>query len=135
VESKVAESFKQSCSCRGKRVLIADESSTSRDLLRSILEGCGYEVVEAESGEEALALAAEVAPDAMVVDLQMAEVHRWMADEELWRNPELRCRPVVAMAGAAMEVSAEQMAAAGFAGYLVKPIGPRRLRSCLEGLV
>ena len=119
----------------GKKVLIADDALSSRELLRSILERSGYDVVEAESGEQVLELAQQASPDVIVVDLQLAGMDGWATVAALRGRPELSNRPIVALAGAAMDVTPNQLVNAGFSSYLVKPIGPRRLRECIAGLV
>jgi PAS domain S-box-containing protein len=53
---------------RNRRVLVIDDSTTYRDEIRRALEGAGYDVQEAASGEEGLALAGAVRPDAVIVD-------------------------------------------------------------------
>lgn len=53
---------------RRRRVLVIDDSATFRDELTRALEGAGYEVQEAATGEEGLALAGAVRPDAVIVD-------------------------------------------------------------------
>jgi len=58
-------------SAQPKTVLIVDDQSTARGVLRRMLERAGYRVMEAESGERALALAAADAVDALVLDLKM----------------------------------------------------------------
>ncbi|HEY6100547.1 MAG TPA: response regulator, partial [Anaeromyxobacter sp.] len=53
------------------RILVVDDNHLIRRLLDLILEGAGYVPVEAESGEEALVLAAEAQPDLIIVDEAM----------------------------------------------------------------
>ena len=54
-----------------KKVLVADDKATSRELVRTVLEACGYEVFEAADGQEALEQARTVLPDAIILDLHM----------------------------------------------------------------
>jgi CheY-like chemotaxis protein len=54
-----------------KKILIADDKATSRELLRTVLERQGYEVMEAADGEEALQKALAELPDLILLDLQM----------------------------------------------------------------
>ena len=57
-----------------KKVLVADDKATSRELVRTVLEKCGYEVFEAADGVEALQRAREVRPDLIILDLHMPGV-------------------------------------------------------------
>ncbi|MES2390393.1 MAG: response regulator [Acidobacteriota bacterium] len=135
MESRKLERLNPADGTFTKRILIADDASSSRELLRSILERSGYDVVEAEDGEQVLEMAPKVVPDVIVLDLQMAGMDGWATVAALRSHPELGRKPIVALAGAAMDVTADQMVKAGFSSYLVKPIGPRKLRECIAGLV
>ena len=60
-----------------KRIMIADDAASARDLVRCILGRSGYEIFEAEDGEEALECARRFQPDLIILDLQMPEA-RWV---------------------------------------------------------
>ena len=117
------------------RILIADDTLSSRELLRSILEGSGYEVVEAEDGEEVIERATAFMPHLMILDLQMPKLNGCAAATALRRIPAFRTTPIVALTAALSDVAPEQIAEAGFTSYLVKPIGPARLRQCIASLL
>ncbi len=54
-----------------KKVLVADDKATSRELIRTVLETCGYFITEAGDGIEAVRYAREVKPDLIILDLHM----------------------------------------------------------------
>jgi CheY-like chemotaxis protein len=54
-----------------KKVLIADDIETSRELIRTVLESLGYDVSEARDGIEALQFTRELRPDLIILDLHM----------------------------------------------------------------
>lgn len=58
----------------GKRVLVVDDAPTTRAILRKILTAQGYEVIEAQSGEEAIKLYHEHRPDVVTMDVHMDKV-------------------------------------------------------------
>jgi two-component system, NtrC family, sensor kinase len=76
-----------------RRVLVIDDSPTFRRELRNVLEGAGYEVFEVETGEEGLAAAASIRPDALIVDGILpgidgaTVVRRLKSDAALRRTP------------------------------------------------
>lgn len=80
------------------RVLIADDSRTFRMLLRDVLEADGkIEVVgEAANGAEAIALATELAPDLITMDLRMPGIDGLAATEEIMRRAPT---PIVILTG------------------------------------
>jgi PleD family two-component response regulator len=69
------------------RVLIADDSQSSRALLRAILEGSGYEVFEAENGVQVLERAGGFGPDLLILDLQMPKLDGYAAAKALRKIP------------------------------------------------
>ncbi len=115
-----------------RRVLIADDGASSRDLLRSILESGGYVVGEARDGEQVLAMAGEFAPNVVILDLQTPQLDGYATAAALKRMPSLQRTPIIALTPAITQTAPEQLSRAGFAAYLVKPIGPARLRQCVE---
>jgi CheY-like chemotaxis protein len=117
------------------RVLIADDTLSSRELLRTILERCGYEVSEAEDGEQVLQKALGFAPHMIILDLQMPKLDGYSAAIALRMIPAFKRIPIVALAAALTDVSPEQTSQAGFTQYLVKPISPARLRECVTHLL
>jgi len=118
-----------------KRILIADDTLSSRDLLRSILESSGYEVVEAEDCEQVIGRATAFMPHLVILDLQMPQLDGCAAAAALRKIPAFEKTPIVALAATSLDAIPEQMAQAGFTGYLVKPIGPARLRQCIASLL
>jgi two-component system chemotaxis response regulator CheY len=118
-----------------RRILIADDASSSRELLRVILEGGGYEVMEASDGEQAVSKASEFSPHLVILDLQMPKLDGYSVAIALRKIPAFAGIPIVALAAALPEVSPEQMTEAGFTKCLVKPISPARLRECVTQLL
>jgi two-component system chemotaxis response regulator CheY len=118
-----------------KRILIADDSLSGRELLRSILEGCGYEVVDAEDGRQALERASVFEPHLVILDLQMPKLDGCATAKALRDIPAFAHTPILALTAAQSDSIPDQLANAGFTGYLVKPIGPARLRQCVAGLL
>jgi two-component system chemotaxis response regulator CheY len=107
----------------------------SRELLRTILEGCGYEVLEAEDGEEVLQKAPNFEPHLVILDLQMPKLDGYSAAVALRKFPALARIPIVALAAALPDVFPDQTSEAGFTQCLVKPISPARLRECVSQLL
>jgi len=120
---------------RTARILIADDTTSSRELLRFILEDSGHEVTDVEDGEQAIAEAAGFKPDLVILDLQMPKLDGWATATALRKIPALRKTPMVALTAAWSELMPERIFEVGFTAYLVKPIAPARLRECVERLL
>jgi CheY-like chemotaxis protein len=114
-----------------KRVLIADETESSCELLRSILEASDYVVAEARDGEQVLEMVPMFGPHLVILDLQMPKLDGYATVVALRRIPALRRTPIVALTAAISQTVPEKISEAGFTAYLVKPIGPAKLRECV----
>ncbi len=118
-----------------KRILIADDTVGSRDLLRSILEASSYVVAEAGDGEEVLVKVGPFNPHLVILDLHMPKLDGYATALALRQMQDFADKPIVALAAALTQTAPEQIFEAGFSSYLVKPIGPARLRQCVAGLL
>ena len=118
-----------------KRILIADDAASSRDLLRAILESVCYQVDEATNGEQVLEMVFAFKPDLIILDLQMPKLNGYETAVALRAMPHVALTPIVALTAAATHTWPKRLLDAGFSAYLVKPIGPARLRDCISTLV
>jgi len=118
-----------------KRILIADDKATSRELVRIVLEKDGYAVAEAADGIEALHHAREWKPDLIILDLHMPGLDGFGVIREIRRDEQLAALPVMALTASAMQGDRERALAAGFTGYIAKPIPLKTLRKEVERLL
>lgn len=112
-----------------KKVLVADDKATSRELVRTVLEKAGYELYEAASGADAVRTAKEVKPDLVILDLHMPELDGFAVFEELRREVAFTELPILALTASAMQGDRERALAIGFTGYITKPIRLGDLRN------
>jgi CheY-like chemotaxis protein len=103
-------------------VLIIDDSDANRKLARVVLRADGFETVEAATGAEGIALAIEHVPDVILMDLRLPDMNGAQAARRLDEHERTSRIPVVAMSVMPLEESGEWLEAAGFAGWLAKPI-------------
>jgi len=118
-----------------KKILIADDKATSRELLRTVLERQGYDVLEAADGEEALQKALAELPDLILLDLQMPRRTGYEVLSELRKNPRHAALPIIALTASAMQGDREKALAAGFTAYLAKPVALVHLREEVQRLL
>ena len=118
-----------------KKVLVADDNPTNRELVRTVLERWGYEVVEAADGMEAVEKAAAVRPDLIILDLQMPRMDGFGVIRELRGNDALAGVPVMALTASAMSGDRERAMLSGFTGYITKPIHLSALQQEVERLL
>jgi CheY-like chemotaxis protein len=118
-----------------KRILIVDDKATSRELLRTVLEKQGYAVIEAADGEEALQKTRSHNPDLILLDLQMPIRNGYEVLGELRPDPRYAVLPIIALTASAMQGDREKALAAGFTGYLTKPLALADLRDEIQRLL
>jgi two-component system, cell cycle response regulator DivK len=111
----------------GARVLIVEDNPLNLKLIRDVLEFQGFDVVTARSGEEGVAAASSSPPDLILMDLQLPGIGGHEALQRIHADPRCRRVPVVAVTAFAMKDDIERAEAAGFAGYIAKPISVRAL--------
>lgn len=119
----------------GHRVLVVEDNKLNLKLIRDILVFQGYEVVEAHSGEEGVALARSSAPDLVLMDLQLPGMDGYETLRHLRADPGIGGLPVVAVTAFAMVDDRERALAAGFDGYLAKPLSIRTLPAQLAAIM
>ncbi|MCU1340263.1 MAG: two-component response regulator [Bryobacterales bacterium] len=112
-----------------KRVLVADDKPTGRELVRTVLENSGYEVFEASDGSEAVNQAQQLQPDLIILDIHMPGLDGFGVIEKLRRLEQFAATPIIALTASAMMGDRERAMAAGFTGYITKPIGLSALRA------
>ncbi|HET7647319.1 MAG TPA: response regulator [Gaiellaceae bacterium] len=103
-------------------VLIVDDNERNRRLAREVLRAAGLRTVEAATGGEGIALAAELEPDVILLDLALPDVDGATVAVELRRGSRTMGIPVVAVSARPYAGDRDTLRAAGFAGYLEKPI-------------
>lgn len=118
-----------------KKVLVADDRTTSRELIRTVLEQSGHTVFEASDGTEAVRAAREILPDLIVLDLHMPVLDGFGVLQELRRDQRFASTPIVALTASAMQGDRERAFSAGFTGYIAKPISLGALRKEMEHLL
>ncbi len=107
------------------RVLVVDDASDGRLLARGLLEQAGLRVVEAASGEEAVAIAARQPVDVVLMDVSMPGIGGIEAARRIRARP--GAPPVVALTAHATDAVRQSCQAAGMDGFVTKPITGRRL--------
>lgn len=116
-----------------RRVLLVEDVEDNRKLAGDLLRFGGWDVVEAVSGEEAIALACREDFGLILMDLSLpGTVDGWGATR--WIKQE-RSLPVVALTAHAMAGDSERVMAAGFDGYITKPIDVGSFLAQIEEVV
>lgn len=119
-DSDVTGSELDAVSLEGLRVLVADDGSTNRKLIRVILARAGAEVKTAENGQLAVQMVDEEDFDVILMDMQMPVMDGYTATRRLRENG--YTQPIIALTANAMKGDRQKCMQAGCSGYLSKPI-------------
>ncbi|MGV3619724.1 MAG: response regulator [Archangium sp.] len=118
-----------------RTVLVVDDHDLNRELARARLERRGFRVIEADGGEAGVRIAQEARPSLVLMDLSMPGMDGFAAFKAIRSGDETRRIPVVALTAMAMRRDEEAVHAAGFDGYLTKPLEVSRLDAELARLI
>jgi two-component system, cell cycle response regulator DivK len=123
----------------GPLVLIVDDNEKNRKLARDVLHAAGLRTVEAAGGNEAIALAAKCRPDVVLLDLRLPDMDGTDVARGLRGKAGAGRIPVVALSASPHFGGSDRLLAAGFDGYLQKPIDVRAFpeqvrRFCKRGV-
>jgi CheY-like chemotaxis protein len=111
----------------GERVLVVEDNEKNMKLFRDVLDASGYRTLEATTGGEAVAMASEHTPDLVLMDIQLPDLDGVQALHRLRADPRTAGIPIVALTAQAMQGDRERFLAAGFDGYMSKPVNVRDL--------
>jgi two-component system cell cycle response regulator DivK len=106
----------------GPLVLIVDDSEKNRKLARDVLRDAAFRTIESASAADGIALATEHLPDVILLDLRLPDMDGTDAVRKLADAARTSRIPVVALSSLPLEDGDDWFLAAGFAGYLGKPI-------------
>jgi two-component system cell cycle response regulator DivK len=116
-------------------VLVVDDNDRNRKLALDVLAAAGFRVLGAGRAAEGIALAIEHVPDVILMDLQLPDMNGAEATRTLAADERTGRIPMVAMSATPLEGTDDWLADAGFAGWLEKPIHPRRFPDQVRAFV
>jgi two-component system cell cycle response regulator DivK len=109
------------------RILVVEDTEDNRRIMRDLLTGAGYELVEAIDGRAGWAMAASEHPDLILMDIQLPEMDGYEVTRRIKADPALRHIPVIAVTSYALSGDELKSREAGCDAYIAKPFSPRRL--------
>ena len=117
------------------RVLLVEDNEMNRDMLARRLTRRGYSVSVALEGAQGLEVAAEMAPDLILMDMSLPVVDGWEASRRLKADPALQRIPILALTAHAMSDDRAKAIEAGCDEYDTKPVEFSRLLEKMETLL
>jgi len=116
-----------------KRVLTVDDSKTMLDMLAFTLKGAGYDVLQAENGQEGLdVLAKEGHVDVIISDINMPVMGGITFIKNVRQNPSYNATPVLILTTESSAAKKQEGREAGATGWIVKPFDPQKLLAVVQ---
>jgi two-component system cell cycle response regulator DivK len=110
-----------------KRILVVEDQEDNRQILRDLLANAGFEMIEAEDGEQALVQVAKHHPDLILMDIQLPLMDGYEATRRIKADPSSKAIPIIVVTSYALSGDEEKARAAGCDAYVAKPYSPRAL--------
>jgi two-component system cell cycle response regulator DivK len=115
-----------------RRILVVEDHEDNRRILRDLLSSRGYDLVEAEDGEQALAMAEDRRPALILMDVQIPLLDGYEVTRRLKANPEMSAIPIIVVTSYALSGDESKARAAGCNAYVSKPYSARRLLAKIQ---
>jgi two-component system cell cycle response regulator DivK len=116
-------------------ILVVEDNDKSRKLVRDVLKFKGYEIVEAETGEEGVRLARERRPSLVLMDIRLPGIDGIAALGRLRAEVATQGIPVMAMTASVMAGDRQKVLDAGFDAFQSKPINVKDFLATVEQIL
>ena len=110
-----------------KLILVVEDQEDNRRIMRDLLTSVGYEVIEAVTGEDGVAMADSQRPDLILMDIQLPGLDGYEATRQIKANPDLEHIPIIVVTSYALSGDDVKAFEAGCNAYVSKPFSPREL--------
>jgi len=116
-------------------ILIVDDEAMTRNLLRLMLERDGFEIVEAEDGEQAIEMIQAQRPDVVIMDVMMPNMDGFTACQHLRNQIETANLPIIMLSARTQIEAVRAGLQAGANRYMTKPISKPELVNTISELL
>jgi PAS domain S-box-containing protein len=113
-----------------RRVLVVEDNTDNREMMRILLETSGHDVYEAGDGVNGVERAVQLEPDTVLVDIGLPGIDGYEVARQIRAKLQNRCR-LIALSGYGQQKDRERAVDAGFDTHLLKPVDPARLLEAL----
>lgn len=104
-----------------KTILTVDDSRMMREMLLMVLQGAGFNVVQAEDGADGLEALGRSSPDVIITDINMPKLDGYGFIEGVRRDERYRATPILVLSTESSVEKKNRAREAGATGWIVKP--------------
>jgi len=116
-------------------ILLVEDNDDTRYFMRLELENCGYKVIEAGDGQQAVELAQQEHPDIILMDLSLPGLDGIQATRQIRKEKACKKIPIIAITAHHESTFRQDAAASGFDAYVTKPVDMAFLSELIGGLL
>ena len=117
-----------------RTILHVEDNELNRKMLRHLLRGTTYRLIEAPDGEAGVTIAREQRPDLILMDVQLPKISGIEATRALRADPSTAATPIIAITSFALSGDEQRAGEAGASAYLAKPYSPFALLDMIRKL-
>jgi len=117
-----------------RTILHVEDNELNRKMLRHLLRGTTYRLIEAPDGEAGVTMAREQRPDLILMDVQLPKISGIEATRALRADPSTAATPIIAITSFALSGDEQRAREAGASAYLAKPYSPFALLDMIRKL-
>lgn len=110
-----------------KQALVVDDSASMRQMVSFTLDHAGFDVIEAENGQDALDQMIDKTVNVVVTDLNMPVMNGMQLIRALRTQPKFKAVPILMLTTESQQEAKQEGKAAGATGWIVKPFNPEQL--------
>jgi two-component system, chemotaxis family, chemotaxis protein CheY len=116
------------------KILIVDDSKTMRRMIKMALAAGGYDVSEAENGQQGVEMLPTVSPNLALVDVNMPVLDGLGFLKQAREMPAFKSLPILFISAEA-DPESKAIGTAGASGWITKPFSPDKLREAVAGIL
>ena len=109
------------------KILLVEDHEDNRQIVRDLLDGEGFDLVEARTGEDGVVMVESQHPDLILMDIQLPGIDGYEATRQIRANPAFGRIPIIAVTSYALSGDETKARAAGCDDYVTKPFSPLKL--------
>jgi two-component system, cell cycle response regulator DivK len=117
-----------------KTILHVEDNELNRKMIRHLLRGTSYRLIEASDGEAGMMMARQQHPDLILMDVQLPKISGIEATRTLRAEPSTANTPIIAITSFALSGDEQRAKEAGASAYLAKPYSPFTLLDMIRRL-
>ena len=118
-----------------KTILYVEDNEMNRKIVRALLKGTTYKLIEAHDGEAGVAMALAERPDLILMDIQLPKISGMEATRRLRAEAATANTPIIAITSFALSGDEQKAKEAGATAYLAKPYSPFDLLNLIRKLL